>query len=100
MWDPAWPECTNGYGEELWREDEALPFELMADELLSLVGPVRMWWTAEKRRRQRKVQCILNKEMTPLGRHLTFDWAARMARSVKNPHQHLRPLLHYPSPPY
>lgn len=100
VWDPEWTEFKVAYGESLWGRYQGLPIDMLAREIIEHMGPVKLWWTAAKRQRQRELQQILDREMSPLGRHLTFDLAARMARRLDSRPAEMGELVNYPSPPY
>ena len=88
------------YGEKLWGRYQGLPIDMVARELIEHIGPIKLWWPPEKRQRHRELQQIIHKEMSPLGRHLTFDMAARIAHRMNPPPPEMVALINYPSPPY
>lgn len=99
VWDPEWAEFEIPYGENLWGRDEGLPLDMVATEVFEHIGPVKLWWPREQRQRQRELQQIIHEEMSPLGRHLTFDMAARMARRMNPPRPEMIALVTTQAPP-
>lgn len=42
VWDPQWPEYQKGHGENVWGEYWGLPIDMLAGEVIDLMGPVRL----------------------------------------------------------